>query len=58
MPPFAKAKGGPLTDDEIDSLVQFLKVQSMQAKMGLLKTQENPELEDQEAFEKALTQPH
>jgi len=58
MPPFAKSQGGPLSDDEIDSLVQFLKVQSLQAKMGLLKPDNQPELEDQEAFEKALTEPH
>lgn len=58
MPPFAKAQGGPLSDDEIDSLVQFLKVQSLQAKMGLLKPNGGEELEDEAEFEKALTQPH
>lgn len=58
MPPFAKAQGGPLNDAEIDSLVQFLKFQSTQAKMGLLNKQPTEEVEDQEAFEKALVQPH
>jgi mono/diheme cytochrome c family protein len=58
MPPFSKAHGGPLNDDEIDSLVQFLKVQHLQAKMGLLKSQNSPELEDETAFQQALLQPH
>jgi len=56
MPPFSTVQGGPLSNDEIDSLVQFLKIQSLQAKMGLLKPQ--PEMEDQTEFEQALKEPH
>lgn len=58
MPPFAKAQGGPLNDDEIDSLVQYLKFQSTQAKMGLLNQLPAEELEDEAAFQQALKQPH
>lgn len=58
MPPFSKKHGGPLNDDEIDSLVGFLKFQSMQQKMGLLNQPDNSELEDEAAFQEALKQPH
>ena len=58
MPPFAKANGGPLSDDEIASLVQFLKFQSSQAKMGLLNSPASGEEEDDAAFQEALKQPH
>jgi mono/diheme cytochrome c family protein len=58
MPPFSKAKGGPLTDDEIDSLVSFLKFQNLQNKMGLLNQEDAGEQEDEAAFQKALQQPH
>ena len=57
MPPFSKAKGGPLTNDEIDSLVSFLKFQAFQNKMGLL-NKEQGETEDETAFQEALKQPH
>jgi mono/diheme cytochrome c family protein len=36
MPPFAKARGGPLTDGEIDSLINFLVFQHAQVKAGVL----------------------
>lgn len=58
MPPFAKAQGGPLSDDEINSLVAFLKVQHMKNKMGLLNQPTTEEVEDEAAFEEALKQPH
>lgn len=58
MPPFSKKQGGPLNDDEIDSLVGFLKFQNMQAKMGLLNQSEQSEVEDEAAFQEALKQPH
>lgn len=58
MPPFSKKLGGPLTDDEIDSLVGFLKFQSKQAKLGLLKQSDVEAVEDEAAFEQALKQPH
>ncbi len=58
MPPFAKANGGPLSDDEIASLVQFLKFQSRQARMGLLNATATGEVEDEAAFQEALKQPH
>jgi mono/diheme cytochrome c family protein len=58
MPPFSKKNGGPLNDDEIDSLVSFLKFQNMQHKMGLLSKPDESELEDEAAFEEALKQPH
>lgn len=58
MPPFSKAKGGPLTDEEIASLVQFLKFQSTQDKLGLLDKPDPAELEDEAAFQEALKQPH
>lgn len=57
MPPFSKAKGGPLSDDEIDSLVSFLKFQSFQNKMGQLGKNES-EVEDEAGFQEALKQPH
>lgn len=58
MPPFAKKQGGPLNDDEIDSLVGFLKFQTMQQKMGLLNQPDTGEVEDEAAFQEALKQPH
>ena len=58
MPPFAQSQGGPLTDDEIDSLVAFLKVQHMKNKMGLLDQPDAEALEDEAAFEEALRHPH
>jgi mono/diheme cytochrome c family protein len=58
MPPFSKAHGGPLNDDEINSLVSFLQFQAMQQKMGLLEKTETPEVEDEAAFQEALKQPH
>lgn len=57
MPPFSKAKGGPLTDEQIDSLVNFLKFQALQNKMGLLKP-EAGDGESEAAFQEALKQPH
>lgn len=57
MPPFSEAKGGPLSDDQIDSLVNFLKFQALQNKLGLLNQQE-VETENEAAFEEALKQPH
>jgi mono/diheme cytochrome c family protein len=36
MPPWAKARGGPLTEGEIDSLVNFLVFQHAQVKAGVL----------------------
>jgi mono/diheme cytochrome c family protein len=57
MPPFSRKLGGPLNDDEIDSLVQFLKFQSLQNKMGLL-GKDAAEEEDEAAFREALRQPH
>lgn len=57
MPPFSQAKGGPLNEDEIDSLVNFLKFAAVQKQMGLLK-EETDEVEDQAAFDEALKQPH
>lgn len=58
MPPFSKAQGGPLSDDEINSLVVFLKTQQMKHKMGLLNQPSTEEVEDEAAFEEALRQPH
>lgn len=58
MPPFSQKQGGPLTDDEIDSLVTFLKVQNMKHRMGLLNQPAEADVEDEAAFEKALRQPH
>lgn len=58
MPPFSQKQGGPLTDDEIDSLVSFLKVQNMKHRMGLLNQPAEAEMEDEAAFEEALKQPH
>lgn len=58
MPPFSKAKGGPLNDDEIDSLISFLQFQSTQKKMGLLNKPDLSETEDEAAFQQALQQPH
>jgi mono/diheme cytochrome c family protein len=58
MPPFSKAQGGPLNEDEIDSLVSFLKFQNMQNKMGLLNQPDEGEVEDEAAFQQALEQPH
>jgi mono/diheme cytochrome c family protein len=58
MPPFAKSQGGPLTDDEINSLVSFLKFQAMQQKMGLLNKSDEAEEEDEAAFQQALQEPH
>lgn len=58
MPPFAKSQGGPLNDDEIDSLVSFLKFQSLQNKMGMLNKEDAGEQEDVAAFEEALREPH
>jgi mono/diheme cytochrome c family protein len=57
MPPFSKAKGGPLSEDQIDSLVNFLKFQAIQNKLGLLNKDE-VETVDEAAFEEALKQPH
>ncbi|HEY9746153.1 MAG TPA: DUF1573 domain-containing protein [Oculatellaceae cyanobacterium] len=57
MPPFSQRKGGPLNDDQIDSLVNFLKFQALQHKMGLIGKDEN-EVEDEKAFQEALKQPH
>ncbi len=58
MPPFSKAKGGPLSDDEIDSLMSFLKFQASKKKMGLMDEPDQAEVEDQAAFEQALKDPH
>jgi mono/diheme cytochrome c family protein len=58
MPPFAKSEGGPLSDDEIDSLISFLKVQNLKQKMGLLDKEEPGEVEDETAFQEALQNPH
>ncbi|WP_303675158.1 DUF1573 domain-containing protein [Vampirovibrio chlorellavorus] len=58
MPPFSNQHGGPLSNDEIDSLVAFLKVQTMKQRMGLLTQPAADEAEDQAAFEEALRQPH
>ncbi len=58
MAPFSKANGGPLTDDEIDSLISFLKFQNLQSKLGRLNQQDPAELEDTVGFEKALQSPH
>jgi mono/diheme cytochrome c family protein len=58
MPPFAQSQGGPLTEDEINSLVSFLKFQAMQQKMGLLNQPDEGEAEDEAAFQQALQQPH
>lgn len=58
MPPFSKKFGGPLTDDEIDSLVSFLQVQNMKQQMGLLDEPDQAAVEDEAAFEEALRQPH
>lgn len=37
MPPYSKAKGGPLSESQIDSLVKFLAYQHKQYKAGKLK---------------------
>lgn len=58
MPPFSQKQGGPLTDDEIDSLVAFLKVQNMKHRLGLLNQPVEADVEDEAAFEEALRQPH
>lgn len=58
MPPFSKAKGGPLTSGEIDSLVSFLQFQNLQQKMGLLNRPDTEALEHEEAFQKALQEQH
>lgn len=42
MPPFSKAKGGPLSDADIDSLMTFLAFQAEQSKAGLLDVSGNP----------------
>jgi mono/diheme cytochrome c family protein len=57
MPPFSNSKGGPLTEDQIDSLVNFLKFQALQNKMGMLNKDEG-EVENEAAFQDALKQPH
>ena len=46
MPPFSKAKGGPLNDDEIDSLMNFLRYQSTLAKTGQLNQQPDENAEE------------
>ena|GEM_PF-2053486 len=58
MPPFSQKNGGPLNDDQIDSLVGFLKFQSFQQRMGLLNKPDSAELEDEAAFQEALKEPH
>lgn len=58
MPPFAQKNGGPLNEDELDSLVGFLKFQSMQHRMGLLNQPDSAAQEDDAAFQEALNQPH
>ncbi len=61
MPPFAKAKGGPLTPDEVDSLVSFLKFRTMQKKAGLpaaLANDVDESPEDLATFKEAARSPH
>lgn len=58
MPPFSKHKGGPLSDDDIDSLVTFLKTQNLQYRMGLLEEPDDLSAQDDLAFQEALRQPH
>jgi mono/diheme cytochrome c family protein len=48
MAPFSQAKGGPLNEAEIDSLVNFLTYQADQAKQGLLDKDGNPLVEEEE----------
>lgn len=57
MPPFSEKKGGPLNDAEIDSLVNFLKFQATQNKMGLLDSDTMDEA-DEAALQEALKNPH
>lgn len=61
MPPFAKAQGGPLSPDEVDSLVSFLKFRTMQKKSGLpaVSTDDADETpEDANTFDEATKHPH
>lgn len=46
MPPYSEAKGGPLNDAEIDSLVSFLAYQASQAKAGMLDKEGNPKVDE------------
>ena len=43
MPPFSTHKGGPLNDDEITSLMNFLRFQNQQAKAGTLESVDEEE---------------
>ena len=57
MPPFSQQRGGPLNEDQIDSLVKFLKFQEFQNKTGML-GKDTLEEEDEAAFQDALKEPH
>ncbi len=58
MPPFSQAKGGPLTEGQIDSLVAFLQYQHMLKEAGKLEAGEKPDTEDEAAYQEALEHPH
>lgn len=58
MPPFSKKQGGPLSEDEIHSLVQFLLYQNQQNASGLLNSADEEQENDNAAFENAKRHPH
>ena len=58
MPPFSEAKGGPLTEGQIDSLVTFLKYQALQKKEGKLDMGDELGMEEEKAYRDAQQNPH